>query len=588
MQSSDAELLDDYVRQKSDAAFAELVRRYVNLVHGSATRQLINHHLADDVTQAVFIVLARKAGKIRGDHLAGWLLKTTRFCVADARKKIGRRNFHEEQAAAMKMAMTQNSDSSCEEIFQHLDEALGCLPPRQSTAISMRYLQNKSCADVAAAMGVSRDAAQKILARALPKLRRILAARGLILSSTAGLAEAMIAASHHSVAANFVIAPSAASSTGWNIAQKAMRIIFWNQAKLVSTVAVAGAIAGTGTVVLVNHYDSHAAAAEASVNTTPNTSLDTFAQASSMRPFASPFLELETCRIKRRMELTLAKRAEMKGQRQASVHAYEMEFLEIDWSVDPSIAAETARYRSSIATPDDDGMINSPVTQISKGSSPEFRTTAPMPATGDYYVQIQALDRDGKIISESSAPLIVKPLIQTDIEFCDIQPDGTLRFYAVMQRRNNTDTPITEDDFTNSPDFHITGFMDTRGLPIPYTKRLDIHGERYFLKLNPPVLPGQVEILSGSVETKKAMAKKLGNDEWEYSNDHSGSEDPMRRLDLLRLPPGAEFISTTTPKLQRKIVDGQTQLFLETEIAGNGKSSISFRYRLQDSSDKAR
>ena len=70
----DHELLAEYARTGSEAAFAFLVARYVNLVHSAAWRFTGNPHHAEEITQAVFIILARKAGGLRrGTVLSGWL-----------------------------------------------------------------------------------------------------------------------------------------------------------------------------------------------------------------------------------------------------------------------------------------------------------------------------------------------------------------------------------------------------------------------------------------------------------------------------------------------------------------------------------
>src|ERR1043165_4173401 len=103
MALDDSQLLHEFVKKGSQEAFSELSRRYVNLVYSSALRQLGNSHTAEDVTQAVFIVLAKKASNLRrGTVLPSWLLQTTAYAVSNARRAAARRRIHEQKAAEMK------------------------------------------------------------------------------------------------------------------------------------------------------------------------------------------------------------------------------------------------------------------------------------------------------------------------------------------------------------------------------------------------------------------------------------------------------------------------------------------------------
>src|SRR6266849_1776862 len=105
--NDDLNLLREFARNNSEEAFAALISRYVNLVYSVALRQVGDAHLAEEITQAVFIILARKADSL-GDQtiLPGWLCRTARYASANA-LTIQRRRQHREQEAYMQSQLEQ-------------------------------------------------------------------------------------------------------------------------------------------------------------------------------------------------------------------------------------------------------------------------------------------------------------------------------------------------------------------------------------------------------------------------------------------------------------------------------------------------
>jgi RNA polymerase sigma factor (sigma-70 family) len=164
------ELLQRYAQGGSEAAFAELVGRHVNFVYSSARRQVRSPQLAEEVTQNVFVELARQAARLeRGTPLTAWLYVVTRRAALNALRGELRRQAREH--AAYELSAMNPAPSVWEKLAPLLDEALEALDPRDRSALLLRYFDNKPLRDVGAALNTSEDAAQKRVSRALEQLR---------------------------------------------------------------------------------------------------------------------------------------------------------------------------------------------------------------------------------------------------------------------------------------------------------------------------------------------------------------------------------------------------------------------------------
>ena len=177
----DHHLLREYAITSSEDAFAELVRRYVNLVYSAALRQTGNPAAAEELTQVVFIICARKAGSL-GDKtiLSGWLFRTLRFAVLDAHKIEVRRQQREHEAAQMNELQSSDAETTWESISPFLDDALASLNAHDRHAVLLRFFEKKSFREIGAALGGNENSAQVRLGRALQKLRHYFRKRGVV------------------------------------------------------------------------------------------------------------------------------------------------------------------------------------------------------------------------------------------------------------------------------------------------------------------------------------------------------------------------------------------------------------------------
>lgn len=195
MSADDHELLARYAKEGSEAAFAELVARHVNLVYSAALRRLgAAGHLAPDVTQLVFTDLARKAASVpRATVLAGWLHRATRFAAAELLRAESRRQKREQEAFAMNSIEPGSApDPDWQQVRPLLDDALDQLGHADRDALVLRFFDERNLAEIGHALRASEDTARKRVSRALEKLRAYFLRHGI--KTTAGTLSLVICA----------------------------------------------------------------------------------------------------------------------------------------------------------------------------------------------------------------------------------------------------------------------------------------------------------------------------------------------------------------------------------------------------------
>ncbi len=283
--SGDNELLAQYAHNQSEEAFAALVSRHVNMVYSVALRHVSNLHEAEDITQVVFLLLAKKAGSLSPKTiLSGWLYRTAQLTAANYWRMENRRQCRE-QEVHLQSFITESEPDVWKQIAPMLDVAMGHLGNRERDAVVLRFFEGKSLKEVGNALGASEDAAQKSIERALKKLRNFFTKRSITLSAATlmgilsthsvqaapvGLAESIITAG--------ITKGAAVSGPSLILMKSTLKIMTWLKIK---TAVVAGVstilIAGTATVAIAKLQKNMATGIQpvATVATSPPSSTQT-------------------------------------------------------------------------------------------------------------------------------------------------------------------------------------------------------------------------------------------------------------------------------------------------------------------------
>jgi RNA polymerase sigma factor (sigma-70 family) len=243
--SRESELLKQFTESGSETAFATLVERHVSLVYSTALRRTANPHQAQEIAQVVFIIFARKASSLRKETvLSGWFYHTARLTAENWRRAETRRARREQEALMRSTLNEESNEPAWDQISPVLEAVMGELGTTDRDAVVLRYFENKSLREVGARLGLEERAAQKRVTRALEKLRRLFAKRGLGLTTNTMAA----ALSAHAVQAAAPGLAGTITATAWpgsavagptmTLLEQTLKLMAWTTAKKTAGAAI--------------------------------------------------------------------------------------------------------------------------------------------------------------------------------------------------------------------------------------------------------------------------------------------------------------------------------------------------------------
>jgi RNA polymerase sigma factor (sigma-70 family) len=309
MNPDDAELLRRFAQDGSQAAFKALVRARIDLVYSAALRLLDGDaHGAADVTQEVFVDLARKAATLATHpSLVGWLYQSTRFAAGRVRRSQQRRVMRETKLAIMNEVFAADGaeEATWQEVRPVLDEAMGALEEDDRQAVLQRFFEQWPFAAIAVELGISENAAQKRVNRALDELRTALQRRGVsstlavlggvLTTQTVAGAPVGLAAS---VAESALLAVPGGAGVAVGVGTKLLALL--KLKTLLSGLAVAVVVGGGG--VVCYHAVGPARAAEERVSAAPPAASGTGAGGAAQPAMAAPGREVTSVAPTRRLD----------------------------------------------------------------------------------------------------------------------------------------------------------------------------------------------------------------------------------------------------------------------------------------------
>jgi RNA polymerase sigma factor (sigma-70 family) len=256
--TDDMKLLWEYVEAGSEAAFSKIVERHIHLVYSVSLRCVRDSHLAEEVTQGAFCILARKASTLNSSTiLSAWLCRTARNIALNALTMKRRRELREQEAFMQSISVEPQYADAWSNIEPCLEPLMAELGIKDHAAIVLRFFEGKSFKSIAAELGGSEAAAKMRVNRALEKIRRMMSKQGISFSAAA-IAGAVSANSIQAAPIGLAASVTAVALKGTTVTgtiatliKTTLKIMAWQQAKsigVISAVAILIAAAGTASL----------------------------------------------------------------------------------------------------------------------------------------------------------------------------------------------------------------------------------------------------------------------------------------------------------------------------------------------------
>jgi hypothetical protein len=308
---------------------------------------------------------------------------------------------------------------------------------------------------------------------------------------------------------------------------------------------------------------------------------------------ATPFPEVVGCRIRKRLALEVRPPSAKSPYRPRWTLA-EYSRVEITWRVDPRLAERAKAFAVTVRPNLLERLRPSATWQVLNlpakarhivyGEAAGGGKPGPELRAGEHHVTVHAFDAAQKgfdpqeAIGLAAGVLVVRPLVDTQIVLNDVQPSGAIRFRTVMQQLNRSSKPLEELRFINSDSVEVKRMEDDAGRPLKFT--VD-HRERtyhYRVHLNEPVAPGGA-VLHAS-EGSQVGKIRQAEDTYRYRMQHWPGGGQTRRIEIHRLPKGAELLATAPKDLPRRTRSGRIELLVDEVIPPGGSLTTAYTYRL--------